>query len=176
MVLADDNFATIVAVRLFLIAWHTNSVNNRLLFSGGDLYLNPVLQFVHRLLRREGPYIITRSSLFGTWFHQILGRWFVFLWRQCLGCLTHLYLWVCTISYFLFTNYCDNELCNCCMPHFYHVIKLFFPCVYVDMLGHRQITCLHANPFYSSVSFLVVDFSAFLYGCKLCLPLFIIAL
>ena len=128
MVLADDNFATIVAVRLFLIAWYTNNENNQLLFSVDDLYPNPILQFVHRLLRREGPYIITRSSLSGIWFHQILGRWFVFLWRQCLGCLTHLYLWVYTcISYFLFTNYCDNDLHKCCMPHFYHVPEFFSP-------------------------------------------------
>lgn len=149
MVLADDNFATIVAVRSFLIAWYTNNENNRLLFSVDDLYPNPILQFVHRLLRREGPYIITRSSLSGTWFHQILERWFVFLWRQCLGCLTHLYLWVYTcISYFLFANYCDNDLHKCCMPHFYHVPEFFFsPCAYVDPLHHRQITCLLANPF-----------------------------
>ena len=127
MVLADDNFATIVAVRLFLIAWYTNNENNRLLFQL-MIYPNPILQFVRRLLRREGPYIITRSSLSGTWFHQILGRWFVFLWRQCLGCLTHLYLWVYTcISYFLFTNYCDNDLHKCCMPHFYHVPEFFSP-------------------------------------------------
>lgn len=105
MVLADDNFATIVAVRLFLIAWYTNNENNQFLFSVDDLYSNPILQFVYRLLRREGPYIITPSSLSDTWSHQILGRWFVFLWRQCLGCLTHLYLWVytCISCFYLWT-------------------------------------------------------------------------
>ena len=86
---------------------------------------NPVLPFVHRLLRREGPYIITPSSLFGTWSHQILERWFVFLWRQCLGCLTHLYLWVETLPYFLLANYCDNGLHECCIAHFYHVMNFF---------------------------------------------------
>lgn len=49
--------------------------------------------------------------------------------------------------FFLFTNYCDNDLHKCRMPHFYHVVEFFPPCVCVDPLHRRPITCLPANPF-----------------------------
>lgn len=154
MVLADDNFATIVAVRLFLIAWYTNNENNQLLFSVDVLYPNPILNFAHRLLRREGPYIITRSSLSGIWFHQILGRWFVFLWRQCLGCLTHLYLWVYTcISYFFCLQTIVIMIFINVVCHIFIMWLSFFPLVFVltrSTVGqlHAYLQTLSKHPFH----------------------------
>jgi len=120
---------------------------------------NPVLPFVHRLLRREGPYIITPSSLFGTWSHQILERWFVFLWRQCLGCLTHLYLWVETLPYFLLANYCDNGLHECCIAHFYHVMNFFSLFMFTRL--PNEINHLSAYKSVLNISFFSADLSTF---------------
>ena len=135
---------------------------------------NPVLPFVHRLLRREGPYIITPSSLFGTWSHQILERWFVFLWRQCLGCLTHLYLWVETLPYFLLANYCDNGLHECCIAHFYHVMNFFSLFMFTRL--PNEINHLSACKSVLNISFFFCGSFYFLHGCELCLCLFVIAL
>lgn len=105
-VLADDNFATIVAVSFsYFVLMSRNFISLACLSSwsqkkshGFNHLKNE--SYPSRLLQREELYTITQSSLSDAWYLRTLVKLFVFLWQLYLEYLKLLFLWV-----YLLTEY-----------------------------------------------------------------------